>query len=215
MSKQYTYIEKKYPASPRSKRRRETGEGASLGGATVLASTSTGGVGVTDHGELSGIVSTGDEYSEFARDIHLTAADAEALKRVFNLEIIESTDEETIPTDFNIYSALKSKLEDDKRVTEMEEKFIRKDKPDGTDYLLTARGGINIGDFISGLLGSGARINEKGEIEARSLQLWELLNVPELRFNRVDVIAGETWECHSIRPDRVRRHGESDRNSKT
>ena len=99
MSKQYTYIEKKYPASPRSKRRRETGEGASLGGATVLASTSTGGVGVTDHGELSGIVSTGDEYSEFARDIHLTAADAEALKRVFNLEIIESTDEETIPTD--------------------------------------------------------------------------------------------------------------------
>ena len=80
MSKQYTYIEKKYPASPRSKRRRETGEGASLGGATVLASTSTGGVGVTDHGELSGIVSTGDEYSEFARDIHLTAADAEALK---------------------------------------------------------------------------------------------------------------------------------------
>ena len=195
MSKQYTYIEKKYPASPRSKRRRETGEGASLGGATVLASTSTGGVGVTDHGELSGIVSTGDEYSEFARDIHLTAADAEALKRVFNLEIIESTDEETIPTDFNIYSALKSKLEDDKRVTEMEEKFIRKDKPDGTDYLLTARGGINIGDFISGLLGSGARINEKGEIEARSLQLWELLNVPELRFNRVDVIAGETWNA--------------------
>ena len=195
MSKQYTYIEKKYPASPRSKRRRETGEGASLGGATVLASTSTGGVGVTDHGELSGIVSTGDEYSEFARDIHLTAADAEALKRVFNLEIIESTDEETIPTDFNIYSALKSKLEDDKRVTEMEEKFIRKDKPDGTDHLLTARGGINIGDFISGLLGSGACINEKGEIEARSLQLWEFLNVPELRFNRVDVIAGETWNA--------------------
>lgn len=112
-----------------------------------------------------------------------------------NLEIIKSTDEETIPTDFNIYSALKSKQEDDKRVTEMEDKFIRKDKPDGTDYLLTARGGINIGDFISGLLGSGARINEKGEIEARSLQLWEFLNVPELRFNRVDVIAGETWNA--------------------
>ncbi len=78
----------------------------------------------------------------------------------------------------------------------MEDKFIRKDKPDGTDYLLTARGGINIGDFISGLfLGSGARINEKGAIEACSLQLWEFLNVPELRFNRVDVIAGETWNA--------------------
>ena len=189
----YTCIEKKYPAIPRSKRRRETGEGTTLrDGTTVLTIASGSGYGVTDHSQLTGVISTADKFSDDAKDIHLTAADADKLA---NLEIIKSTDEETIPTDFNIYSALKSKLEDDKRVTEMEEKFIRKDKPDGTDYLLTARGGINIGDFISGLLGSGARINEKGEIEARSLQLWEFLNVPELRFNRVDVIAGETWNA--------------------
>ncbi len=140
---------------------------------------------MTDHSQLTGVVNIEDDYAPEETAIHLTGKTADNLKKFAELEIIESTDEETIPTDFNIYSALKSKLEDDKRVTEMEEKFIRKDKPDGTDYLLTARGGINIGDFISGLLGSGARINEKGEIEACSLQLWEFLNVPELRFNRV------------------------------
>lgn len=192
----YTCIEKKYSAIPRSKRRRETGEGTTLrDGTTALTIASGSGYGVTDHSQLTGVVNIEDDYAPEETAIHLTGKTADNLKKFAELEIIESTDEETIPTDFNIYSALKSKLEDDKRVTEMEEKFIRKDKPDGTDYLLTARGGINIGDFISGLLGSGARINEKGEIEARSLQLWEFLNVPELRFNRVDVIAGETWNA--------------------
>lgn len=105
------------------------------------------------------------------------------------------TNDPTISTDQNVYSALMTDRLINNQNSNNENKFIRKDKPDGTDYLLTARGGINIGDFISGLLGSGARINEKGEIEARSLQLWEFLNVPELRFNRVDVIAGETWNA--------------------
>ena len=164
-----------------------SGGGASSGGSASGSAT--------DHSQLTGVISTADKYSDSAKDIHLTADAAKELERLSTLEIIESTDEETIPTDFNIYSALKSKLEDDKKSLEMEGKYIRKDKPDGTDYLLTARGGINIGDFISGLLGSGARINEKGEIEARSLQLWEFLNVPELRFNRIDVIAGETWNA--------------------
>lgn len=149
------------------------------------------------HTEVWGATTTGQIHDKVLNDLitELEGLDLKTSQGGTGIETIKSTDEETIPTDFNIYSALKSKLEDDKRVTEMEEKFIRKDKPDGTDYLLTARGGINIGDFISGLLGSGARINEKGEIEARSLQLWELLNVPELRFNRVDVIAGETWNA--------------------
>ena len=108
---------------------------------------------------------------------------------------IIKTNDPTISTDQNVYSALMTDRLINNQNSNNENKFIRKDKPDGTDYLLTARGGINIGDFISGLLGSGARINEKGEIEARSLQLWESLDLPELRFNRVDVIAGETWNA--------------------
>lgn len=78
---------------------------------------------------------------------------------------------------------------------ELNKKYLHKDRPDQTDYLLGLNGGATFGTYIGGFLGSGARINEKGEIEARSLQLWEFLNVPELRFNRVDVIAGETWNA--------------------
>lgn len=72
-------------------------------------------------------------------------------------------------------------------------KYLRKDKPDSTDYPIAFKGGATYGNYVGGFLGSGARINEKGEIEARSLQLWEFLEVPELRFNRIDVVSGELW----------------------
>lgn len=74
-------------------------------------------------------------------------------------------------------------------------KYLRKDKPDQTDYLLGLNGGATFGNYVGGFTGSGARINEKGEIEARSCRLWEFLEVPELRFNRIDVISGETWNA--------------------
>ena len=199
MNKQYTYIENQYPARPRSKRRRETGGGTSSGGNTTVVTgggINDGGTGgVTSHSQLSGVISTDDEYSEFAKDIHLTAGDADALKRLSTLEIIESTDEETIPTDFNLYSALKAKLEDEKKVQEMENKFIRKDKPDETDYRVDFHDGITTGNYVGGLLGDGAIIDKGGNAEMTSLKLREFLEVPELRFNRVDVVSGELWNA--------------------
>lgn len=197
MNKQYTYIENQYPARPRSKRRREMGEGISSNGSTtVVTGGSDGGTsGVTSHSQLSGIVSTADEYSEFAKDIHLAASDADALKKLSSLEIIESTDEETIPTDSNLYSALKSKLEDEKKALEMENKYIRKDKPDETDYRVDFHDGITAGHYVGGFLGDGAIIDKEGNSEMTSLKLREFLEVPELRFNRVDVVSGELWNA--------------------
>lgn len=58
---------------------------------------------------------------------------------------------------------------------------------------LKSLGNIDIGDFIGGLTGQGARIKPSGDIEARSLVLWEFLQVPELRYNRAEVIAGTSW----------------------
>ena len=176
MSKQYTYIEKKYPASPRSKRRRETGEGASLGGTTVLASTSTGGVGVTDHGELSGIVSTGDEYSEFARDIHLTAADADALKRVSNLEIIESTQLGFIlPTDKNLYSALSTDIRINEELNnflvDIDEMYLRKDIDDRAHGIITFDKKIGSSIFLDGYDGKGWEITDPGAALLDSLRV--------------------------------------------
>lgn len=197
MNKQYTYIENQYPARPRSKRLRELGGDGSAnnGNTTVVTGSNEGSSGITSHSQLSGIVSTADEYSEFATDIHLTAQAAKELDRISQYDIIESTDEETIPTDFNIYSALKSKLEDEKQVQEMENKFIRKDKPDETDYRVDFHDGITSGHYVEGFLGDGAIIDKDGNAEMTSLKLREFLEVPELRFNRIDVVSGELWNA--------------------
>lgn len=61
------------------------------------------------------------------------------------------------------------------------------------DSMIYAKKGITIGNYISGLLGDGAIIDEHGNMEAGSLTLREFLSVPELRFNRVDVVSGELW----------------------
>lgn len=73
--------------------------------------------------------------------------------------------------------------------------FLRKDKPDSTEFPIAFKGGATFGNYVGGFHGSGAKINEKGEGEMRSLQLWEFLEVPELRFNRIDVVSGELWNA--------------------
>lgn len=88
MSKQYTYIEK-YPLHHAANGVRKP-EGASLGGQLFGIDFNWRSRGNrpwrTQRNSLDG-----DEYSEFARDIHLTAADARSFEKVSNLEIIEST----------------------------------------------------------------------------------------------------------------------------
>lgn len=73
--------------------------------------------------------------------------------------------------------------------------FLRKDKADSTQYLLTLYAGAVFGKegFVSGLSGFGAKIDENGNGEMRGLTLWEWLQVPELRYNRVEVYLGIRW----------------------
>ena len=63
---------------------------------------------------------------------------------------------------------------------------------------IVAKSGITVGTFIAGLLGSGARIDEDGFAEMTGLTLREFLEVPELRFNRIDVVSGELWNSISF-----------------
>lgn len=72
-------------------------------------------------------------------------------------------------------------------------KYLRKDKPDSTDYLLGLNGGATFGTYVGGFLGSGGKFDKNGDIEGNSLTLREFLEVPELRFNRIDVVSGELW----------------------
>lgn len=52
---------------------------------------------------------------------------------------------------------------------------------------------LTFGDYASGLTGFGGRITSEGRAELRSLTLWDFLEVPELRYNRVTVQIGNSW----------------------
>lgn len=59
---------------------------------------------------------------------------------------------------------------------------------------ITAKQGVEIGSFVTGLIGgTGARIDKDGNGEMESLVIRQFLEVPELRFNRIDVVSGELW----------------------
>ncbi|RHS00080.1 hypothetical protein DWW23_05405 [Parabacteroides sp. AF14-59] len=156
------------------------------GNNTIISSGTNS--GVTNHSELSGIISTSDEYSEFARDIHLTATDADALKKLSTLEIIESTNTETVPSDKNLYTALRAKNEDEKR--------LRKDIEDFALELINFLKGTKFGEFIPGILtGKGGMIDAFGNGELESLIIRRFLEVPEIRFNRAEVFTGIKWNA--------------------
>ena len=53
--------------------------------------------------------------------------------------------------------------------------------------------GVQIGNYVSGLTGTGAKIDKDGRAEMQSLTIREFLEVPELRFNKIDVVSGELW----------------------
>lgn len=54
--------------------------------------------------------------------------------------------------------------------------------------------GVQIGQFVHGIIdGTGAQIDKDGRGEMTSLILREFLEVPELRFNKIDVVSGELW----------------------
>lgn len=63
-----------------------------------------------------------------------------------------------------------------------------------SEGLITAGDGIQFGkSFASGLTGHGGRITAVGHGELESLTLRRFLEVPELRYNRVDVTTGDKW----------------------
>ena len=85
--------------------------------------------------------------------------------------------------------------------------FLRKDIPDTAQGLITflkglrsgskvyLDGGAEFGRFMPGFLGTGGRIDGQGNGEMESLVLRRFLEVPELRFNRVDIKVGDKWRA--------------------
>lgn len=72
--------------------------------------------------------------------------------------------------------------------------FLRKDRPDETEHRVKFKDGLEAGEYVAGMMGGkGAQIDKDGRGEFQSMTIREFLEVPELRFNRVDVVSGELW----------------------
>lgn len=111
------------------------------------------------------------------------------------LLINESTGGESINTD--IVKALVK--------TEGKKYFLSSIEPDSADGSIDFNAGTNFnttakvkdklqfGNYITGLLGTGGQIDKDGKAELNSLSLRSFLEVPELRFNKIDVVSGELW----------------------
>ena len=103
---------------------------------------------------------------------------------------IITTTSTTPSSDANVYSAARS-----------DRQFLRRDRADTAYGQITHKQmsiheqGSQFGDsFVPGLVGIGGKIDGQGRGEMRSLKLWEWLEVPELRYNKVTIYIGIRWD---------------------
>lgn len=75
--------------------------------------------------------------------------------------------------------------------------FISKIKPDSTPHEVWFKDSAVFGQegFASGLTGFGGKIDKWGHAELDSLTLRRFLEVPELRYNRVEIQLGDKWNA--------------------
>ena len=92
----------------------------------------------------------------------------------------------TAAADYNAYSAERALWE-----------FANKQFPDTFKGKMTFDDGAQFGGFASGMTGFGGIIDKKGNAEMQSLKLRGFLEVPELRYNRVEISMGDTWYAPS------------------
>lgn len=93
-------------------------------------------------------------------------------------------------SDYNAYSSARS-----------DKQFLRRDRSDTAYGQITHKHtsiheqGLQIGgSFVPGLVGIGGKFDGNGNGELRSLKLWEWLEVPELRYNKVTIYTGIRWD---------------------
>lgn len=152
--------------------------------------------------------------------------------------VLLAADESTL-TDTQLMTAAKIAKYVDSRLEGLDEKYLRKDQNDRTEFSLgigkdlevggdssvggnqiiegettiggdttiggtttmqkkaTAKKGLQIGEsFVPGILtGQGGNVDEHGNAELESLILRRFLEVPELRYNRVQVTLGDKWNA--------------------
>jgi hypothetical protein len=96
---------------------------------------------------------------------------------------------------------------------ELEKIYLHKNKDDEAsgklkfDDIVKILAQVEFGSYVTGIAGKGGIINSNGDAELNSLTLRRFLEVPELRYNRIDITIGNYWRApgggiiESVTPD--------------
>lgn len=110
---------------------------------------------------------------------------------------IIGTNDRTAASDANVYSARRSN-----------QMYLRKDREDSAagqitflqglvaEVIARFKGNVYYGEnFVAGMTGEGGRIDSAANAELESLILRRWLEVPELRYNRTEILLGDNWNA--------------------
>ena len=136
------------------------------------------------------------------------------------IDCLITLESESEVSDTNVMSSARVINEIEEQIKKLDESFLSKTKDDKTPYnirvgglsvdrnadilgnvnagdKIKAKKGVQIGEsFVSGILnGSGGNIDEQGNGELESLIIRRFLEVPELRYNRVEIKLGDKWNA--------------------
>ena len=132
-------------------------------------------------------VLTGEDMVELNKGRKVSLDDLKKFVRGFGviLEII-TKDDTTIPTDSNVFSAIRTLNEIYRSKEELKKIFLRRDQVDSTNFLLKFLGGAEFGKFIDSMIaGKGAGIFPDGRAQVESLQVRGSMTVMDLIINQI------------------------------
>lgn len=189
--KKYHSDSRNVSARPRSKRLRKLGAGGDASG-SVNVNVSGGSEGGDDGWKE--LIQKDDE-SGFMRLLRTVKGFflGERERYVDDIATSEDLDADGFePTDKMLVTA--------KAVSRMtgnlDGKYIRKDQEDETPFLVRFLGGLNVFQFVKGMIGgAGAAVYQdeagKSVLEVDRIHAREELIVPQITFNNIDVVQGE------------------------
>lgn len=110
----------------------------------------------------------------------------------YNGPYVIQTSDPTEPSDTNVFSALRVLAEILRSEQNAEEKFLRKDRPDSTPYLLKLLGGGHVGESVDSFIaGKGTILDPNGRIQTDRIEVRQSMTVMELIINEITAMAGD------------------------
>lgn len=101
-------------------------------------------------------------------------------------EVIGRNDNESIPSDYNVFSASRTLYEIVKNNELLKKVHLRKDKPDQTEFLLKLLGGAEFGEFVDSMIaGKGTGILPNGRLQTGRLEVRDGMTVMDLIINQI------------------------------